>query len=528
MIQVRAGADLQAALNRAEPGDTLVLQAGATFTGPFDLKPKANPDGRWITLESSDLGKGLPPAGTRVSPQDAVHMPKLLASYESVVRTTPGAGYYRLIGLEIRPGPARLPAVNKAVNWLRGGPAGSGTPPAAFLENLVVLGSSANDTLDSLPQHIIIDRCYLHGDAVVGGRRGIALNARSAAVIDSYLSDFKKVGEDAQAIAGWNGPGPYKIANNYLEAAGENVMFGGQDPTIKDLVPSDIEVRGNHFTKQLSWKPGQPGYQGTHWQVKNIFELKNAQRVLVEGNLFDYNWAQAQDGFSILFTVRDQDGSAPWSVVQDVTFKDNVVSHVANGVNILGNDDDYTSREAQRILIANNLFEDVGGTWGQGVLLLMDNGSRDVTFTHNTALQTGSIIFSDGKPDPGFDYTDNIALQNAYGMIGTNRGPGLSTIKMYFPDAELRRNAIVGARAALYPSDNFFPHDLSAVGFAGAAARNYRLAASSAYKAEADDGGDIGVDVDELCAALEQYGPYLSHDVPSCGPVQRRAEAASR
>ena len=510
-VQVPAGADLQAAVDKAQPGDTLVLQAGAVYTGPITLKPKQG-DG-WITLESSDL-KQLPQQGTRVSPKDAAHMPKVEASYESVIRTAASAAHYRLVGLEVRPGPPRKGAVSKALDWVKGG---QQTARSAFLENLMVFGSSANDSLDSLPDHIIVDRCYLHGDPDIGARRGIAMNARSGAVVDSYIADIKKAGEDAQAISTWNGPGPYKIVDDYLEAAGENVMFGGQDPSIKGLVPSDIEVRGNQFAKKLSWKKGETGYQNTNWQVKNIFELKNAQRVLVEGNLFEYNWAQAQNGYSILFTVRDQDGGAPWSVVQDVTFRDNVIRHVANGINILGQDDDYTSQQAKRILIANNLFEDVGGSWGNGNLLQMDNGSADVTFTHNTALQTGTLVYGDGKPDSGFTYTDNIALQNQYGMIGTNHAPGLSSINAFFPGASLKRNAIIGASSSEYPSDNFFPHSLSAVGFTGADGHNYRLAPSSAYKAKADDGSDIGVDVDQLCKSLDQYGEHLSAQVPSCG-----------
>ena len=514
VIQVRQGDDLQKALNQAKPGDAIVLQAGAVYTGPFTLPVKEGQG--WITIESSDL-KQLP-QGTRVSPDDAAHMPKLQASYESVVRTAPGAGRYRLVGLEVRPGPPRGKLLGKILEWLGGidSADAAGAPGAAFLENLMVFGSSSSDTLDSLPDHIIIDRCYLHGDPQVGARRGIAMNARTGAVIDSYISDIKKAGEDAQAISTWNGPGPYKIVDDYLEAAGENVMFGGQDPSIKGLVPSDIEVRGNLFTKNLAWKKGAAGYQGSNWQIKNIFELKNAQRVLVEGNVFQYNWAQAQTGYSILFTVRDQDGNAPWSVVQDVTFRDNVVAHVANGINILGNDDDYHSQQAQRILIANNLFEDVGGSWGPGILLLMDNGSQDVTFTHNTALQTGTLVYGDGKPDLGFTYTDNIAFQNQYGMIGTNHAPGLSSINAFFPGVQLRRNAIIGASSSQYPSDNFFPHSVAAVGFSGAESQDYRLAPGSAYKAEADDGGDIGVDVDELCSAMDRYGAHLTRAVPSC------------
>ncbi|HEY1992727.1 MAG TPA: hypothetical protein VGH71_09720, partial [Gammaproteobacteria bacterium] len=177
-IQVKQGDDLQKALDQAKPGDAIVLQAGAVFTGPFTLPVKDGSQG-WITIESSDL-KQLP-QGTRVGPADAVHMPKLQASYESVVRTAPGAGHYRLIGLEVRPGPPRGKLLGKILEWLGGidSADAAGVPGAAFLENLMVFGSSSSSTLDSLPDHIIIDRCYLHGDPQVGARRGVAMNART-------------------------------------------------------------------------------------------------------------------------------------------------------------------------------------------------------------------------------------------------------------------------------------------------------------------------------------------------------------
>ena len=41
----------------------------------------------------------------------------------------------------------------------------------------------------------------------------IALNSASTEIINSYIADIKAVGADAQAIAGWNGPGPFVIAN---------------------------------------------------------------------------------------------------------------------------------------------------------------------------------------------------------------------------------------------------------------------------------------------------------------------------
>ena len=48
---------------------------------------------------------------------------------------------------------------------------------------------------------------------------------------------FNDVGFDSQAINGWTGPGPLLIENNYLEGAGENVIFGGADPSVDRTAP---------------------------------------------------------------------------------------------------------------------------------------------------------------------------------------------------------------------------------------------------------------------------------------------------
>src|SRR5690606_22757623 len=112
--------------------------------------------------------------------------------------------------------------------------------------------------------------------------------------IDSWIAECHIKGFDSQAILSWNSPGPFKIVNNYLEGAGENVMFGGADPRIEGLVPSDIVIERNYFRKPLSWKSSGA------WTIKNLFELKNAQRVLVRANVFETNWANAQPGFAIV------------------------------------------------------------------------------------------------------------------------------------------------------------------------------------------------------------------------------------
>lgn len=475
-ILVPAGEDLQAALDVAKPGDVIMLEAGATFTGPFTL-PKKSGSG-WVIIRSSAVGKNLPP-GTRVDPSYAALMPKLEAAHGSVIRTVPGAHHYRFIGIEIRP------------------------REGVFLYNLVLLGHTET-SVEELPHHIIFDRCYLHGDPQRGTRRGIAMNSSYTAVVDSYLSDFKEVGADSQAIAGWNGPGPFKIVNNYLEGAGENVMFGGADPAIPNLVPSDIEIRQNHFFKPVSWRMEERNYAGTPWTVKNLFELKNARRVLVEGNLLERNWVHAQDGFGILFTVRNQDGKAPWSVVEDVTFTHNILRHTASGINILGLDYNHPSQQTKRILIKNNLLSDIGGArWGGGGRLFqLLEETDDIVIDHNTAFHTGNILTVDGKQHTHFTYSNNVTPHNEYGIIGTGTGVGNPTLSTYFPGGIIKNNVVIGGDAVLYPQDNFFPASLDQVGLVDRAGGNYRLRHSSAYRHAGTDGKDVGVDFDSLCTAM--------------------------
>jgi cellulose synthase/poly-beta-1,6-N-acetylglucosamine synthase-like glycosyltransferase len=483
-VLVPSGASLQAALDAAQPGDVIVLEPGATFTGPFTLPAKSRNE--WITVRPAVSDDRLPPPGTRIDPSYAAVMPKLESGSGPAVAAAPGAHHYRFIGIEIRP---------KA---------------GAFLTNLVALGLTETAVAE-LPHHIIFDRCYLHGDPSKGARRGIAMNSGATAVIDSHLSDFKEVGADSQAIAGWNGLGPFKIVNNYLEGAGENVMFGGADPSIVDLVPSDIEIRHNHFAKPLAWKAGEPGYQGTAWSVKNLFELKNARRVLVDGNTFENIWAQAQAGFAMQFTVRNQDGGAPWSAVEDVTFSNNTVRHAAAGINILGRDE-RPSQRTKRITIRNNLFEDVDGErWGgSGTLLQVLRGGASVVFDHNTAFHTGNILGAEGEPNEGFVYRNNISPYNAYGMIGTGTAPGNNTLAAYFPGATVARNVMFGNApdaAELYPPDNFFPPTVNDVGFVNRAGGDYHLAESSPYKSAGTDGKDLGVIFSDLMAAAAPIVP---------------------
>jgi hypothetical protein len=337
--------------------------------------------------------------------------------------------------------------------------------------------------------------------------RCIALNNAASAVIDSYISECHAKGFDSQAIGGWNGPGPFKIVNNYLEGAGENVLFGGADPTIANLTPSDIEIRRNHFTRPPSWK-------GT-WTVKNLFELKHAQRVLVAGNVFENHWADAQDGFAILWVSTNQDGKAPWSVVRDVTFRYNTLRNAGGGINIAAGG--ASAIRASRILIEHNVFDkmNVPVFTGHARLFQVLGAVDNVTIEHNTTFTDNIIVWFEGKPQrANFRFNNNLTTRGKYGIFGNDLGEGIGALNHYLaPGYELQRNVLIGAdNGTEYPAHNSFPASVAEVGFVNYAAGNYRLSPRSRYKKSAMGGRDPGADIDAVEAAIK--GVVLGQRAP--------------
>lgn len=480
-IVVKNGGNLQAAINNARPGDTIELEASATFTGTILLPRKGGDDSAYITIQSSRLSEL--PEGKRVSPADSPKMAKIVSPGQGnpAMQTALYAKGYRFLGIEFSP-----------------------KNEQAFAYSLVWLGSNEKDqdTIEKMAENFVFDRCYFHAFSETQSlKRGIDLNSGATEITNSYFSGFKAVGQEAQAILGCRGSGPYKIINNYLEAAGENIMFGACDPRILNMVPSDIEIRRNHFFKPLAWR-------GV-WQVKNLFELKNAQRVVIDGNVFENNWADAQAGIAILFTVRNQEGTAPWSVVRDVTFTNNIVRHAAGGVSILGSDDLHPSKQSENITIRNNVFDDINTSWTNGGMtsvFAQVKSVRNLTIHRNTVIGDATPIYIVPSQNPNFVFTNNIVKHQNGGIIGEGVGPPDSYTKLLSPFT-IKGNAWIGAldqywdAETKYPKGNFFPARYEAVGFVDFKGGNYRLATTSSLKGKGVGGEDVGADVTVIEAA---------------------------
>ncbi|PYR80694.1 MAG: hypothetical protein DMF86_00055 [Acidobacteria bacterium] len=584
VVTVPAGGNLQAALDAAQPGDEIRLAPGATFTGNFTLPVKAGDT--MITVRSDLPDATLPGDADRVTPATAASFARIMSpNNAAALHTVAGAHHWRLMFLEF-PGTTL----------------GYG--------DIIQLGdgSSAQTLPAQVPHDIVLDHVYVHGSPLYGQKRCIAMNGAAVTIRNSHVSDCKAVGFDAQAIGGWNGPGPLLVENNYLEAAGENFLLGGSDPPIPNLVTADVVVRYNYMARPMSWRDpiipppavvtaiaasspgtlpaGTYGYrviarrpvgmgttgqstaaaevpatvgagsavtvswtpvpdateyrvygrtpggenqywsvtgtsfvdtgaagtpaavptgQGTVWQVKNLFELKNARRVRVEYNVFENNWKEAQPGFAIVLTPRNQDGACTWCVVEDVDFTHNILRNTASGFNISGYDSPHVSQQTNGLRIRDNLVYGVRQSLGgAGWAVLIGEQPRDVSFDHNTFDFDGTTLlyaYGGTATSPaaiaGFQYTNNASPHNTYGINGASASTGTLTFQMYFPAAVIAGNWLSGGSSSRYPSGNRFdaPFDASIV---NRAAGDYRLVTTTTLLRAATDGGQVGADVAKL------------------------------
>ncbi len=537
VITVKAGDNLQLALNNAQCGDVIELQAGATYSSLLTLPAKQCDDQHWIIVRTSAPDSALPPEGQRLTPCYAgvASLPNrpayscsnpqnVLAKISKSVRMgdgpiyfASGANHYRLLGLEI-------------------------TRPADQASVVALVATAGAVPAD----HIVIDRSWIHGTAQDDTRRGIGLNGiTNFAIVDSYLNDFHCTSisgtcTDSMTLGGGGGnlaSGPWKIENNFLEAAGENILFGG---SIATVVPADITIRHNHFYKVPQWQAGSTGfvggYSGDPFVVKNHFEIKNAARLLFEDNLLEYSWGGfSQAGQSILITPRNdyykptQKGNL-CSVCEgvDITIRYNRISHTAGVFNIATVVvDGFEGQAVGRFSIHDIVADDIDGAkykGGGGLFMIMNFWTtrtlHDVSIRHVTGFPSEHFmsIANDLSYPPmyGLTFQDNLVVIPAFPVwsAGGSNSCAVSDVPVTaiatcFKTYTFANNVLATLPQAFppskWPSGNFFPATVRDVGFTSYSSGNggdYQLQANSPYKGKASDGTDPGADINALNTAI--------------------------
>lgn len=542
-IRVSAGGDLERAVEQAKCGDTLLLAAGQAFK--IKAFPSKNCDDQhYILIRTDTPDAKLPPEGVRISPawagvgslpgrpsyaQPAGGPAKLMATIIVTVNEGVGFGdHYRFIGIE----------------WTK--------DPGSRISRLI-LAAEGN--------HLIFDRNWIHGldGEELGHGVGTNRGANYIAVINSYLNSFTctaKTGSctDATAVGGGNGDLPsntIKIFNNFLEASGENILFGGAKASIR---PEDIEVRRNHMFKPMFWNPGHPSHQEPTPIVKNLFELKNANRVLLEANFLENSWGGfSQVGAAILLTPRNQANKrlnmnmCPICAVTNVTVRYNWVRRVNQVFQIANPADLGAFASGGNNYSFHDVIADGIGypecTKGCGGATNLLGGGKvdapaadiihDLTVDHVTFVsmkQPVAFMIMSGPPidNPNaghmfnINWINNVADAGVFGLRPTGGTgemncsfiprptPKTRISSCWGPESKFVGNVLAGGKSTRpsgdWPEGNMYPKDPEDIGFVklnGGIDGDYHLKPSSKYKGKATDGRDPGADVDAVLHAVE-------------------------
>ena len=540
VISVASGGDLQSALNNAQCGQTIQLQAGATFNGPFTLPAKGCNDQNWIIIRTSSPDSALPADGQRLTPcyagvsslegrpayscnnpQNVLAKVQMPSNGTNVLTLANGANFYRFVGLEI-------------------------TRPSGTKFSAILIG------LAGTADHIIVDRSWLHGQAQDETRNGFAMSGgTNIAVVNSYFNDFHCIAgtgscTDSHAVSGGvttTQDGPYLIQNNFLEASGEAVMMGGGGAT---FTPTDITVIGNHFFKPWQWMQGNTpfvgGPDGHPFIVKNHLELKNAVRVLIEANLMENSWGGfTQKGHGILLTPKNQgtrsgENICPLCQVTDVTIRYTQISHAGGGMvlaTVLSTPKDgkpgQPAMAGTRFSIHDVVMDDLNKKYlggGDGFMIANSwpkNPLNTFTINHVTVfpddnshiMSVGNIA---GNPEMyGFVFTNNLVVTARYpvwdvyghGTASCADGVPLTTFNNCFTTYTFQANGLIASPSQFgpskWPANNFFPPTPQYVQFVNYNNGNggdYQLEPTSPYKNAGSDGKDLGADIVGLQAAL--------------------------
>jgi hypothetical protein len=527
-IRVAAKSDVARAIDDAKCGDTLLLAAGASFEIK-ELPAKKCDDQHYITVRTDTPDSKLPPEGTRISPawggvaslpgrpafaQPAGGPAKLLATL--VVKRPSGAligDHLRFIGIE----------------WT--------TPAEADIARI----ASPENT-----NHVIFDRNWFHpaDGAEVGHGVGINDGSSMIAVINSYISGLNCIAgtgkcTDATAVGGGSGDKPIsglKIYNNFLESAGENILFGGSAAT---QTPTDIEIRHNHLFRPMLWKAGEPGYtptaSGKAFVVKNNFELKNGIRVLFEANLLENTWGGfSQTGYAILITPKNQQGKCSVCRVNDVTVRYDRIRNVAGVLQIAnalakgGAVSADGGRYSIHDIFADGLHERDFKGGGTFLIFVSEQPPvHDVQIDHVTAFVPGVLL----SILNAHDKLPNFSLTNSVFSVGDRRpaiasaggGPqacasrtqsigGEAVLQACFEPYKFDKNLIIGGRGS-FPKGNITvgsPHAAGIRNLKDGITKDPRLCHAegpgcskvSPGAHAGSDGRDLGADIDALDAAL--------------------------
>ncbi len=391
------------------------------------------------------------------------------------------------------------------------------------------------------PEKVIFQHCVMNPPNNIEVAHGLLNNGYKLSVISSWFGNIKTIDAgDSQAIFGLSGRGSHVYTNDFLEAGSETILYGGtgcvtDNCTIDGIVPTNIEMRRNFFTKRLSWRTDY-GYGQV--SVKNLFETKTGRRIYAEGNLMTNHWDDYESQFQALVfksAVGRSSGGYLWNVTEDVVFENNRVSHIQGGIGFARDSDNgqinnYDPLKVSNIRFTNNVFDDASvERFGGRAYFISAKGVDDLKLDHVTMIDPRDNVAENGERALYFDdinsyrfkVTNSIIALNQYGF-STSCGDGITALNVgggggfpapcvagISPAWTVSNNIfpkIGDHNVNSYPNGNAYPENYSGVGLANYVrcdsntetcdqpVTNFKCVGAACDK-KGSDGSDIGANI---------------------------------
>jgi hypothetical protein len=204
-----------------------------------------------------------------------------------------------------------------------------------------------------LPTHMHYRKVWAHSDwtSLGAGLNSISnafsLSCVYCSVVDSQASQLLRPGAEGHVI--WTAYGTQlKINHNWLEGQSSCVFGGGftNPPSMGTTYVShqDVEMRRNRCTFPYAWLGQNPISGNAHWNGqnitrKNIQELKEGQRELLDGNILENaDSSGGQSGPQLAFNIRNSSagvyGTNYAAIISDVTVTNNILRNTCEGIQI--------------------------------------------------------------------------------------------------------------------------------------------------------------------------------------------------
>ncbi len=585
--------NLQRAINQAARSNSaeqeILLPAGATFAGPILLTTPNGPGSgnKYITIRSANL-QSLPVSGDRVGPGDSVNMPTITApSLTNAITpalSTPlpapaiPSHHYRLMGLHFKKDSSNQSQVLVSLGDHNVGQRGYSMQPTNFIVDRCYFeggSGTSNLGLRIAADFVTVKDSHFDNFKVASGIDAVAVAISKGkgpwALWNNYLEasseNFFVGGADApldawsgsissatttscalstvtglevdQSIAlpirGKYGPDQSTIVRSI---SGNNITYDAI-AVVPDnggiakwaITPSFLEFRRNYCYKPTRWRPSSSDYDGSNWQIKNLWETKTVRYAVMDGNVFRNSWVAGQ-AFAIVLTPANRNGfSHEAAVIRDLQWSNNIFWDMGNGPAILASsaDSTYTTLLLSDVTFRNNVWRNVGenydptgGPYREFFGLLKGaqstTPSKRVHFIHNTFdpgdyRGSGMAVTVFGTSGDGSGVTSGMFKNNL--VYGTGHGffssisaePAVNIVRFMPPgnSSNWEKNLIVNKGASNYPTGTIFQSVVTwSSQFTDYANGDFTLTNASRGKNTAADGEDIGVTMPTLKAATAQ------------------------